>query len=222
MCCPQQLLLPGHGCLQLCTSLLACILSLPSSALSVIPLRQPRDILPRPTPCLKSEPRASPGAAECSEHQVNANHNILIMVFPGPKRWFCLESPQHDVMSWLLVPCMLLFQRNPNMRNVILGWTEALVGRPFCKVGHLIRFSAYSHVQSACRTKAGAQKLCSTQSDAPLFYIEWGQGRGEARLWVICTVADLPEIRTSGEALAQMSGSLPTFENLQWVRGQTR
>lgn len=43
--------------------------------------------------------RASPGAVECSEHWANVSYNMLIMVFPGPKRWFFLESPQHNALA---------------------------------------------------------------------------------------------------------------------------
>lgn len=118
----------------------------------------------------------------CSEHQVNVNHNILIMVFPGPKRWFCLESPQHDVMSWLLVPCMHLFQRSPNMRNLSVGMDRSLVqGLQEQRTSYWLGgLSARSSDSSFCTftcavSKVGAQKLRSTKSGAPLFYTEWGR-----------------------------------------------
>lgn len=102
---------------------------------------------------------------------------MLIMAFPGPKRWFRLESPQHDVSaSSSLYP----FQRNPNMRDVSTGMDRCLPapgsarkkdplsdGRegPFLQ-GHPALPSASSHLQSVCRTKPGALKVSITKGDA--------------------------------------------------------
>lgn len=103
----KLLLLPGHPCLQFCIPPdlpVPIPISHPSSAFSVSPANQRTIPLPPgslQTSCshsLKPQVRASPGAVECSEHWANVSHNILTMVFPGPKRWFCLESPQ-DVFA---------------------------------------------------------------------------------------------------------------------------